>query len=374
MSQQLDDLAGAILDREAVDWPAVRAEADPADRALLEQLKVLDAVRRAPRAAPPAASPTHLGPLARARDDRPGRLRYGLSRLGPASRSRGGAETPQVPARPHRRAALRRHRGGATARPRAPPERRHDLRCRSHRRTGRPVDGAGHGPHARRRIARRSPDRAARGRAHRRRVVPGGCGRPCRRPAAPRHQGAQHHAGGGWPTGTDGSRRCSRVGQHLGSDRHRHTALPRAGSAVGRRRHGSERRLQHRRRALSPADAGLPGARRGPRRLAPQSCGTWRCRSVVPASRSALAPASRRDQGARARCRPSIRQRRRDGHRARRRRSRVGRRSCGVRRRRHPGRHRHPDDGGPARACCRHGSLDQRSRPTMRPPARPPSP
>lgn len=54
MSEPLDDLAGAILDRGPVDWPAIEAGAN--DRALIDQLKVLDTLRRAPRSTDGRAS------------------------------------------------------------------------------------------------------------------------------------------------------------------------------------------------------------------------------------------------------------------------------------------------------------------------------
>jgi serine/threonine protein kinase len=54
VSESLDDLAGAILDRGPVDWPTI--EADAADRALIDQLKVLDTLRRAPRGGATATS------------------------------------------------------------------------------------------------------------------------------------------------------------------------------------------------------------------------------------------------------------------------------------------------------------------------------
>jgi serine/threonine protein kinase/Tfp pilus assembly protein PilF len=62
MSEPLEDLAGAILDRGPVDWPTIEADAD--DRALIDQLKVLDALRRAPRsAAAPDSSASFWGHL-----------------------------------------------------------------------------------------------------------------------------------------------------------------------------------------------------------------------------------------------------------------------------------------------------------------------
>jgi serine/threonine protein kinase/tetratricopeptide (TPR) repeat protein len=61
VSAPLDDLAAAILDRGPVDWPTIEADID--DRALLDQLKILEVLRRAPRVAADVVPPGHWGHL-----------------------------------------------------------------------------------------------------------------------------------------------------------------------------------------------------------------------------------------------------------------------------------------------------------------------
>ena len=212
MKRLMADLASAILDGGAIDWTSVDSSASEADRSLVDQLKVLAALVGAHRelaSPPPPASRDVASTVAAVRAGTPGQWghlrvleRIGRGAFGEVYRAWDTRLDREValkllPAASsnRRRARYEHHRGGASARPRAASERRHDLWRRTDRRPDGPVDGA-----------RRGTDPASRSRAEGQALQLGRGGRD-RHPAlagdrrrarrgapAPGHQGPQRDA------------------------------------------------------------------------------------------------------------------------------------------------------------------------------------
>jgi len=178
-------------------------------------------------------------------------MRRRVPRLGQAARSRGRAQSAVVGRAGRVAAGLRGDRGGPAAREHPPSQHGHDLRRRADRRTRRSLDGVRQGPHARTGPPRR-PDVHRNGSdAAGRRVVWRCVGGARGRPAARRHQGAERHARQRRKTRADGLRPRARTRGDDGPAYRGRTVARGARSAVGRGRHSAERRVQHRRGAVS---------------------------------------------------------------------------------------------------------------------------